>query len=531
MTIASVFLLAFLSLIPPAASAGSPVDKPSLPPGLEPGPYSVGYTVQHHIDHTRTYGDKFDRAGRPSGRDYDRPIQISIWYPAEAGSPSRIATFGDYVDSLITEVRFDKTSDLRKRRFFDRIRTNAFGPEGGSAEDEARMTRFLRNPTIAIKDARPRTGRFPLLIYAPGAASQSFENSALCEFLASYGYVVAAFPCNGFDSRENVMKASDVEALIRDAEFVMDKGRDFANADPDKIGVIGYSWGSLVGLFLAARNAHIDARVGIEGAEIVADLSEPVRRQFPFYDAVAAIRVPSLVMIDASDGRPVDLRIYDRMKYAETRFLRFLSVSHGNFSGLFRWALVLKKDAALEEIARFDRVYALVGRYTLNFLEAKLKADNRGREFLDRSLEANGIEAGLLTVEMHPALPRPPMGEEFLSIVRMEGARAGRAIWATARKADPDIVVSSLRDLFVVGQDAYYCGRMQEAIDVFELAADACTANEPIVQQQSRLFLFLGRAYRKLGNLERARAWLKKAIDVYPDNAEAKKLWDELGRK
>lgn len=522
-----VLVGAVLVLFAAVAASAPSADRPPLPPGLEPGPFAVGFVVQQHVDQSRTYGTRPDRAGRTNARDGARPIQLSIWYPAATEGRFHFLTYGDYVETLDAEIGVDDSDGFRRRRFLVGIRIGAFGPEGGDAGDDARLKRVLKRSAFAIKDARPRPGRFPVLVYVPSVASQSFENSPLCEFLASHGYVVVAFPSNGYDSRDTPTKASDVEALIRDAEFALEKGRLFANADSNRAGVIGCSWGGMVGLYLAARNARVDAHVSIDGAETVPELDESVRGRFPFYDAVATARVSSLVMIDAGTGRSTDVRIYDRMRYADTHIVRFLSVDHGDFSALSRWALVLRKEAPSEGIARFDAIYALVGRYVLDFVAAHVAGDRRAGALLESTPETNGIAAGVVTVESRRGVPRPPMGEDFLRIVRTRGVNAARHIWAEARTTDSGIVLCSAKDLFVTGQDAYLRGRTREAIAIFELAADEFAAGSP-AGQRSRLYESLGRAYRRIGDLERAGAFLRKAVDANPDNAAARKLLDEV---
>jgi tetratricopeptide (TPR) repeat protein len=506
-------------------------EKAQMLPGLVPGPHAVGYAVQHHYDHSRTYRNKFDPTGRPTQGEYARPIQISIWYPAEAVKNPKYIKYGEYVDSLATELNFDKPNAFHKQQFLNKIKTQAFGPEGGDAEDWARLERAFQDSCFAIKDARLKSGRFPLIIYAPSAASQAFENSVLGEFLASHGYVVAAFPCNSFDSRWTPSNAADWETLIRDAEFVMEKCRSFPNVDPAKTGVIGYSIGAGVSLYLTARNAHIDANVGIDGAEIVPTLNELFREKFPFYDAISAIRAPSLVMLDVGSGRPFNLGVYDKIKFADAYILKYMATDgHGNFNHLTRFNLICSKNAAAPEIEKFDRLYSTMCLYILNFLDARIKSIGTGRSFLDNPPEANGIIAGTLTVEPRKGAPRPPMADEFMDLVRAEGAKKGRVILAEARKVDPKIKLFSLRDMIVVGQDHYLSGRIREAIDVFELIEDAFAATATLMQK-SLFYEYLGRAYHKLGDGERAQSFLKKALEANPNNAAAKALRDEMDKK
>jgi tetratricopeptide (TPR) repeat protein len=489
-----------------------------------PGPYLVGYAVQHHADPSRTYGDLVDATGRPLAR----PIQASIWYPAEAAKNPEFITFGDYVDSLTTEVTFPQATGIRKQQFLDGLKLQAFGPEGGITADWARLDRCLATPTLAIREARPAAGRFPLIVYEPSVGSVAFENSVLCEFLASHGYVVVATPSSGFSARLSPRGALDVETLIRDCEFAMEKTRALPYVDPTRTGVLGYSWGGTVSQFLAARNATIQARVAMDGAELAAGLDENVRKTFPFFDLVKTTRTPSLVIFDGGPGRPLDLDVYDRTKYADTTLLRLASVNHLNFSYLGKLQLMCREIAHEAEIQNFDRNYSAIGSYILNFLEARLRGDGQGQAFLDKTPEANGF-GGLLTIEVRKGIPRPPMGETFMEIVRKEGGRKARKILSDARKDSPGVTLIDDMSLWALGQEHYLRGRPKEALEVFELWEEASDAAGP-AWMKNRIYEALGKTHLKLGDSERARKYLEQALEGNPNNAYAKETLGRLAR-
>jgi predicted dienelactone hydrolase len=87
----------------------------------------------------------------------DRRLKVDLWYPAEVAEGAAPET---YAGSL-------------------------------TAEPPAPPTRFTR-PGIAVRDARPAAGRFPLVVVSHGYDNETVALSWLTENLASKGYVVAA---------------------------------------------------------------------------------------------------------------------------------------------------------------------------------------------------------------------------------------------------------------------------------------------------------------------------------------------------
>ncbi|WP_157467392.1 dienelactone hydrolase family protein [Edaphobacter aggregans] len=106
-------------------------------------------------------------------------------------------------------------------------------------------------------------GRFPVVIYAPSFSSWSWENADLCEYLASYGYVVIASPGMGEKSRESTHDLSGVNAQASDVSFLIGYAASLPNTDMMKVAAIGFSWGGLADLFAASRDNRIKALVGV----------------------------------------------------------------------------------------------------------------------------------------------------------------------------------------------------------------------------------------------------------------------------
>src|ERR1700761_2712458 len=147
------------------------------------GPDAVGLKVVEQYDFSPPYRPLTDELGKPYQGERARPLQTLIWYPAQKSS-TKPMTIADYGDLLTTETTFGKpdlTADWKQ--WLDSMKPS------------------MKDPMWAVRDARPLTGRFPLVIYAPSFSSMSWENADLCEYLASHGYVVVASPDMGATAR------------------------------------------------------------------------------------------------------------------------------------------------------------------------------------------------------------------------------------------------------------------------------------------------------------------------------------------
>ena len=104
------------------------------------------------------------------------------------------------------------------------------------------------------------------MIYAPSDSSVSWENADLCEYLASHGYIVLASPSMGVSTRNMTDDLDGINAQARDISFLVTYAGSLQDADPSKVAVVSWSWGSGSSLFAAARDSRIDALVSLDGS-------------------------------------------------------------------------------------------------------------------------------------------------------------------------------------------------------------------------------------------------------------------------
>jgi predicted dienelactone hydrolase len=183
------------------------VDAPEL---AKLGSHAVGVSTLTLVDKNQLDLMAFDSTTNTAPR-HDRELQVVLWYPA---MPSTVAKPETYVDSL-------------------------------ASEPPTPPTRF-QIPGIAVHDAAPEPGRFPLVVVAHGYGNVPVAMSWLTENLASKGYVVAAIRHND----DYLNPASLPNSLLRrplDIAFVARElqarlGRE-GRIDATRSALIGYSQG------------------------------------------------------------------------------------------------------------------------------------------------------------------------------------------------------------------------------------------------------------------------------------------------
>ncbi len=168
-----------------------------------------------------------------------------IWYPAKEIKKPKYLKYKDYILSSATTFDFTPDDSSRKQLALKRSRDLVFNKNIPGKRDEAIYNEVLERNVLAIRDAEPKALSCPLILVVPGSHTPSFVNSALCEYLASNGYIVAANPSFGHFTESMTMDLMGLEAETRDLEFVMSEMRTYPHVDYSKIGIVGYSWGGL----------------------------------------------------------------------------------------------------------------------------------------------------------------------------------------------------------------------------------------------------------------------------------------------
>jgi dienelactone hydrolase len=358
----------------------------------KPGPYPVGLRVVNQYDHSRSFP-----VSAGSAKSSARPLQTLIWYPSSA-STTRPMTVGDYAQLADTEISFKAPDRIHKWHSI-------------LAASSAVALR-------AVRDAPLVQGHFPVVIYAPGDSSVSWDNADLCEYLASYGYVVLASPSMGASTRDMTDDLDGINTQARDISFLIGYAGTLPDADSSKLAVAAWSWGGISSLFAAARDHRIDALVDLEGSlryypglvQRAADV-RPDRMTLPLLFFTRGDL--SLEDWDGfNDDGKIGPNVLNEWIHGDLLTVHMLGMSHPEFSAMTERKHNAERFAENQQ-ADYDRddantSYAWVARYTVAFLDAHLKQDAAADAFLKKTPAENGVPRHFMATSFRPAQKSVP---------------------------------------------------------------------------------------------------------------------------
>lgn len=178
---------------------------------------------------------------------------------------------------------------------------------------EAEESRWQAGPfeIAASLDAPVAEGRFPVVLLSHGRQGGPLSHRQLAASLAREGFVVVA-PTHVGDAAGKPLASSQAQVLIdrpqhviAALEAVLHNDRFASRADPDRVGMIGYSAGGYTALVLAgARPDFVLADIycktppGTEDGACRAGGSAPVSAELASWVALTEPRLKALVLLD-----------------------------------------------------------------------------------------------------------------------------------------------------------------------------------------------------------------------------------------
>ncbi len=486
-----------------------------------PGSYAVGLRVVQQYDYARSSLPAIDiDTGTVRAGELARAVQTLVWYPAKGGGKS--VTYGDYLRTAATRSDFT-LSDAQVSQA-----TQALVAQNGHNISEAQRREEVARPMWARRDAMPAEGRFPLVIYAPGANGAAHENADLCEYLASQGYVVLSSA--SVDGQGRIMEPTleGAEAQAADIAYLIGYAHGLPQVDMGQIAVMGFSWGGIANVLAAARDQRIRALVSLDGSmrgypELINSGKDAAK-----YVTPARVAVPLLYLsakpktIEEMAGNyDLSFSFINAMKYSDVYYFILHPMVHSNFS---TDSLRLSGDAEFTEYSRKEVMQAQSwgSRYVLEFLNAYLKNNARGREFLAARPVSNGVPAHMITADVRMAKRSVPSLETFSVALHAQGFAQAIPLYQ-ARKQAGDPVPVTEQELNRWGYRLLQGGRPQDGLEIFKLMAhlfpDSWNAHDS-----------LGEAYAV--NKDRANAIVhyQRSLQLEPNNTNAAEALKTLSK-
>ena len=495
------------------ASSVSGQGTPMFASEAKQGPHAVGLKVVEQYDYSRIFQPLIDELGQPYRGERARPLQTLIWYPAQKSASSPV-TVGGYIALEATQTSFGK-------------------PKHSTGIDEwfqAGTKSAFAMPMWAMRDAPLASGHFPVVIYAPSFSSVPWENADLCEYLASYGYVVIASPGIGV-THQSTHDLAGVDAQARDILFLIGYAQTLSNTDMSEVGVVGFSWGGISNLFAAARDNRIDALVALDGSMryfpgLVKQAGDvhPDQMTIPLLFLKGETSLEDQARLDTifhSEGP----NVLNQWTHGDLISVQMLGFVHPLFTSMAHrnekfWEYEFP-SLQVADYGREDGIvgYSWVARYTREFLDAYLKHNVSALKFLKSKPSENGQPRHAMAVKFRPAAGMPPSLSSFRVEVGRRGFDHVVEIYAEIQKENHD---------FKLGADAVMSwayqlmagGYPREAIDVMKLVVQ--------IDPSSWAYSGLAEAYMKSGQQMEAIESYEKALEKDSGNVLAKQRLEEL---
>ncbi len=352
--------------------------KKKLYPNLEKGKYDIGYQTIIDMDYSRTYNLEYPN-DTSSKRHDPRPIITNLWYPAKITSKNKPMLYGDYIKI--------QSQDIKLKTFLKRIEDyNAknstfysFYQTDLNDEQKKKFATQLSLPIDVFRDAAPLNGKFPLVIYHAGLGGTLNDNTILCEYLASHGFVVVTGAYQGSNYKE-VDLDWDLERSTKDLDFMLNRIKGLPFIDFSKIAAIGHSYGAQA--VLAYRSEDFSPVSCLVIIDTTMDYSVDAKPDDfesltkVLYDKIKNINVPMLVFANPH----ATFRVIDSLQYSDRTYCT-VELEHNDFTSLTSFSKrngLMKRDDP-------DTVwnkYTLVVDYCLNYIKSNLLDDNSAKQFV-----------------------------------------------------------------------------------------------------------------------------------------------------
>ena len=221
------------------------------------GNYRAGFKTIRTVDTSRIYKPGTDTS------DYlhFRPLDLDIWYPAQASPTDTVVLFKDFL-GLLEERAIYYTASTAAAGLTKQIAQSFC--EGLKCSDPDKL---LNYKTSSYKNAKSISQKFPLVIYLSSYNGMCYENVALFEKLVHKGYVVLSINSIGRYPGDMTMKNGDMMEQVFDALSSLKFLEKSPDIDFSKIGIIGYSWGGLSGAILAGKVSNTRCVISLDGSE------------------------------------------------------------------------------------------------------------------------------------------------------------------------------------------------------------------------------------------------------------------------
>ncbi len=530
-TLYTAFLAACIT-----ATAGRAEPEWSITP--DHGPHPVGFRSGWILDHARTYTTAAADGTIIYG-PASRPVLINTWYPAAHPSFGEPMTRRDYLDIQSTIPAIAPLAEALSEYAETIITEQVAGAAYNDLDNERRslLDDLLDSPVPARRDAAAAGGQFPLLIYHAGFGSSFEDNAAMCEYLASNGFVVAGSAFlqgdgESFNVDARHASARDVEAIIRHLTRLPE-------VDPTRIAMIGHSGGAHAALRCAAEpNSALDVIVSLDTTQDYYCLEHPLWRSL-VDDLLARRESLTADILFAAEPYAI-FTLAEQLEFADRTCMTVPHLDHNSFIAQGVYAAIINPPddgdppTTQDVIDSYRRLCTGIWRY----LDARLNVNEESAALMTLLHEPFLLNSWLHAEVMPPGPPPAsafdpesgddPLPRDIRPILRTHGPDAAvRMLERTLRITDDHPVghrifaVSLLHELHIRGEDTAF-----ESLWAFYRTRHPDLADSFIAQAE--LWIRLGTAQSRL---DYARTCLDIAARLSPEHPHLNELRNALDNR
>ena len=475
--------------------------------GLKAGKYKVGFKHYTVSDSTRTYRIHNDF----NNQFINRPIPISIWYPATIeNNNSEQLTVLDYLEILKEEEEWENLPNDFLLDWFPYL--------WNTPENKVHLSEKVG----AFSNTTFLDGKFPIVVYAPSYQASSIENFALFEYLASNGYVVISSPSRGTETKWlEGGTTKDMETQSRDVEFLLKEINNYENIDLNNIALMGFSFGGLSNAITVMKHKNLNAILSLDGTE---RYNYAVLEKSPYFNLdkftipyihFAQKEIPEEVL--KSDNIPAELnykfQLNDSLKYSNTYSYRFHDLTHSYFSsfGVLFANRDKRQDKSDYEIMAS---YKLLSEHTLQFLNATLRKDKYGKEFIENNPSKNGFYETLISKKMKKAELKEFNYKDFNDLAFNQNYQDLIPLYKRTITEHPNLELEEAMLNTLGLRLSFNSKQLEQGVNVFLLALH-------IYPKSANLYDSLAEAYFYNEDYQNAILNYKKSLELNPENQNA----------
>jgi hypothetical protein len=447
---------------------------------LEFGTYPVGFKTLLTYDLSRPAV-----AEQNSSEKGGRFMQVNVWYPAKKIVASAM-NFREYINllSLQTEKNVYNSFSSAEKQFF----TNTAELKGDTILLRKHFIALAHSKTKAFKNAPTAEGAFPLVIFSDFASNQSI----ICEYLASHGYIVLSTPLKGTYKAGFDYSIAGVESGIADLQFALSVVRKEFRVK-QSFTVMGLGIGATVALGLQMRNPDVCGVISLEGG-ITTGFEFNLIRQSPYFNNE---RIDKPILVIHAPHPDVKPELTDAYKYADRWLINFPQNSEFYFLNFGIWEATMKGiigKAPGDTKTSFEAASV----YVLHFLNTVSKKDKFLPLNFDRSIAAATYKQ---------AVPIPPSVKELIASIENEGVVPSENLYKRRKEKDPEPVPFTsfyqVAEHLIVQRD-------------FSNAADWTALFKEAFPSSAIPWVMSGRCQLELNNKAIAKEYYEKALSLLP---------------